>query len=87
MCALSPGVWPLAAFRLVQGASGAAGLVVARAVVRDRYTGNEAARFFALLMLVNGAAPADRAGAGRPAAAARLLAAGLRRSGRHRRVC
>ena len=57
VCAMSPGVWPLAGARLVQGAAGAAGLVVARAVVRDRYTGNEAARFFALMMMVNGAAP------------------------------
>jgi MFS transporter, DHA1 family, multidrug resistance protein len=57
LCALSPSIWPLVGLRLVQGLAGAAGIVVARAVVRDRFSGNEAARFFALLMLVNGAAP------------------------------
>jgi MFS transporter, DHA1 family, multidrug resistance protein len=43
--------------RFVQGLAGAAGIVIARAVVRDLYSGREAARFFSLLMLVNGAAP------------------------------
>lgn len=36
---------------------GAAGIVIARAVVRDRYDGDEMARFYALLLIVNGAAP------------------------------
>jgi DHA1 family bicyclomycin/chloramphenicol resistance-like MFS transporter len=36
---------------------GAAGIVIARAVVRDHYAGSAAARFFALTMLVNGLAP------------------------------
>jgi DHA1 family bicyclomycin/chloramphenicol resistance-like MFS transporter len=56
-CAAAPDIWTLTLARLVQGASGAAGIVIARAVVRDLYSGAEMARFFALLMLVNGLAP------------------------------
>ena len=41
----------------MQGAAGAAGIVIARAVVRDLYSGSELARFFSLLMLVQGLAP------------------------------
>jgi MFS transporter, DHA1 family, multidrug resistance protein len=56
-CAVAPDIWTLTLARLVQGASGAAGIVIARAVVRDLYSGAEMARFFSLLMLVNGLAP------------------------------
>ena len=57
LCALAPDVWTLCALRLLQGAAGAAGIVIARAVVRDLYSGIEAARFFARLMIVIGLAP------------------------------
>ena len=57
LCAAAPTVWTLAAARLLQGLGGAAGIVIARAVVRDHYEGSAAARFFALTMLVNGLAP------------------------------
>ena len=57
LCALAPDVWTLCALRLVQGAAGAAGIVIARAVVRDLYSGTEAAQFFARLMIVVGLAP------------------------------
>ncbi|XVQ08609.1 multidrug effflux MFS transporter [Spirillospora sp. CA-255316] len=57
LCALAPTVETLIALRLVQGATGAAGIVIARAIVRDRYDGVAAARFFSTLMLVNGLAP------------------------------
>jgi L-glyceraldehyde 3-phosphate reductase len=57
LCVLAPTVEALIALRLVQGAAGAAGIVIARAVVRDLYDGPAAARFFTLLMLVNGLAP------------------------------
>jgi DHA1 family bicyclomycin/chloramphenicol resistance-like MFS transporter len=43
--------------RLAQGFAGAAGIVIARAVVRDQYEGDAMARFYALLLIVNGAAP------------------------------
>ncbi|MER5433808.1 multidrug effflux MFS transporter [Streptomyces sp. NPDC002588] len=57
LCALAPTVELLIAFRLVQGLAGAAGIVIARAVVRDLYDGVTMARFFSTLMLVSGVAP------------------------------
>src|SRR5947209_4111624 len=57
LCAVAPSVPVLIVLRLVQGLTGAAGIVIARAVVRDLYVGTEAARFYALTMLVNGLAP------------------------------
>ena len=57
LCALAPSVLTLIAARFVQGLAGAAGIVIARAIVRDLYSGVEAARVFATLILVNGLAP------------------------------
>jgi DHA1 family bicyclomycin/chloramphenicol resistance-like MFS transporter len=57
LCAVAPSVSVLAGLRLVQGLGGAAGIVIARAVVRDMYSGVAAARYFSILMLVNGLAP------------------------------
>ena len=57
LCALAPTVLALAVLRFAQGAAGAAGIVIARAIVRDMHSGVAAARFFSLLMLVNGLAP------------------------------
>ncbi|WP_127590112.1 multidrug effflux MFS transporter [Paenibacillus lautus] len=57
LCAFAPTIWVLVVLRLVQGASGAAGIVISRAVVRDLYTGSELTKFFTLLMLINGLAP------------------------------
>ncbi|MFE9094294.1 multidrug effflux MFS transporter [Streptomyces sp. NPDC007264] len=57
LCALAPTVAALVAFRLVQGLAGAAGIVIARAVVRDLYDGVTMARFFSTLMLISGIAP------------------------------
>ncbi|SFT01501.1 Bcr/CflA family multidrug efflux MFS transporter [Saccharopolyspora flava] len=56
-CALAPSAYALAALRLVQGFGGAAGIVIARAVVRDLFSGVALAKFFSLLMLVNGVVP------------------------------
>jgi DHA1 family bicyclomycin/chloramphenicol resistance-like MFS transporter len=57
LCAFSPTVWVLVTIRLLQGLGGAAGIVLARAVVRDRYEGTESARMFAVLASIGGAAP------------------------------
>ncbi|WP_243762561.1 multidrug effflux MFS transporter [Streptomyces sp. Tu 3180] len=57
LCAFAPTVELLVAFRLVQGLAGAAGIVIARAVVRDLYDGVAMARFFSTLMLISGVAP------------------------------
>ena len=57
LCVVAPSVGALIVLRFVQGAAGAAGIVISRAVVRDLHAGVAAARFFSLLMLVNGLAP------------------------------
>ncbi len=54
---IAPSLEFLVAFRLVQGLAGAAGIVIARAVVRDLYDGVAMARFFSTLMLISGVAP------------------------------
>ncbi|MFC4025607.1 multidrug effflux MFS transporter [Oceanobacillus longus] len=43
--------------RFIQGFTGAAGVVIARAAARDLYSGKDLTKFLALLALVNGAAP------------------------------
>ncbi|WMX47362.1 multidrug effflux MFS transporter [Streptomyces roseicoloratus] len=57
VCAFAPSAGLLIGFRLAQGLAGAAGIVIARAVVRDLYDGVEMARFFSTLMLISGVAP------------------------------
>ncbi|MFD7530388.1 MULTISPECIES: multidrug effflux MFS transporter [unclassified Streptomyces] len=57
LCVFAPTTGLLIAFRLLQGLAGAAGIVIARAVVRDMYDGVEMARFFSTLMLISGVAP------------------------------
>src|SRR5438876_5569985 len=57
LCVVAPSVYVLVALRFIQGFAGAAGIVIARAIVRDLHSGVAAARFFSLLMLVNGLAP------------------------------
>jgi DHA1 family bicyclomycin/chloramphenicol resistance-like MFS transporter len=57
LCALAPSIGVLIAMRFVQGAAGAFGIVIGRAVVRDLHEGREAAALFAALILVNGVAP------------------------------
>ena len=56
-CAVAPNVEILVVLRLLQGLLGAVGIVLSRAVVRDRHGGTAAARAFATLMLVSGVAP------------------------------
>ncbi|MFF8590288.1 multidrug effflux MFS transporter [Streptomyces sp. NPDC015220] len=57
LCALATDVRTLVVLRLAQGLAGAAGIVIARAVVRDLYDGVAMARFFSTLMLISGVAP------------------------------
>lgn len=56
-CAAAPSIVTLIALRFLQGALGGAGVVIARAVVRDMFEGASAARVYALLMAVMGVAP------------------------------
>lgn len=57
LCALAPSIELLLVLRLLCGLAGGAGVVIARAMVRDLYDGDAAARVFALIVLVNGTAP------------------------------
>lgn len=57
LCVYSPNVEMFIILRFIQGLAGAAGIVISRASVRDLYSGVELTKLFALLMLVNGAAP------------------------------
>lgn len=56
-CAAAPTIWPLVGLRLLQGLAGSAGIVIARAIVRDLHEGVEAARLYSILLVVAGAAP------------------------------
>ena len=56
-CALAPDIATLTALRFVQAVGGCAGVVIARAVVRDRFDARTSARVYSLLMLVMGLAP------------------------------
>lgn len=56
-CALAPTFELLVLFRFVQGAAGAAGVVISRAVVSDRVRGLVAARVFAIIAAVQALGP------------------------------
>ena len=56
-CAVAPSIGVLIVLRFIQGTVGGAGVVIARAIVRDLFRGDAAARVFALLMAVTGVAP------------------------------
>jgi DHA1 family bicyclomycin/chloramphenicol resistance-like MFS transporter len=56
-CALSHSAEQLILFRVVQGAGASAGMVVARAMVRDLTSGVESLRMLAMMMAVGGVSP------------------------------
>ena len=56
-CALASDAWSLVAWRFLAALGGSAGMVITRAVVRDRCNAREAARAFSMLILVMGLAP------------------------------
>ncbi|MEJ0068813.1 MAG: multidrug effflux MFS transporter [Pseudomonadota bacterium] len=56
-CALAPTVEALAALRFLQAIGACAGMVIARAMVRDLFEPHDTPRIYAALMLVMGAAP------------------------------
>jgi DHA1 family bicyclomycin/chloramphenicol resistance-like MFS transporter len=56
-CALAPSIAALVVLRFVQGFAGGAGIAVGRAIVRDLGDGDDAARNFSLLILVNNIGP------------------------------
>lgn len=56
-CALAPDIRTLIAVRFVQALGACSGMIIARAVVRDLFDLQDAARMFSVLMLVMGVAP------------------------------
>ncbi|MGG7103902.1 multidrug effflux MFS transporter [Rhodococcus sp. 24CO] len=56
-CALAPNIEFLIGARLVQGLSGGAAIVLARACIADRARGNGAAKLFSIMMIIGGVAP------------------------------
>jgi DHA1 family bicyclomycin/chloramphenicol resistance-like MFS transporter len=66
VCAIAPDIYWFIAARFVQGFAASAGIVIARAIVRDVYDGPELTKFFSMLMLVNNLFPmiAPMAGSG-----------------------
>lgn len=57
LCAVAPNVELLTAARFLQGVAGAAGMVLARAVITDCFRGADVPRHFALLSQILGIAP------------------------------
>ncbi|MGY4710517.1 multidrug effflux MFS transporter [Mycolicibacterium sp. CBM1] len=57
VAATAPSVGILIAARFAQGFTGAAGMVIGRAIISDLATGKAAARAFSLMMIVGGVAP------------------------------
>ncbi len=57
LCAITTSMTVLIGLRLVQGAAGAAGIVIGRAVIADLFAGKAAAAFFSAVASINGLAP------------------------------
>ncbi len=57
ICAAAPTIEVLVAGRLLQALGGCAGMVITRAMVRDRFAPQDTARIYASLVLVMGVAP------------------------------
>lgn len=56
-CALARDIQTLIAFRVLEGLGGAAGMVIARAIVRDLHSGHDEVRLLSMLMLVFSVSP------------------------------
>lgn len=57
-CAAAPGVESLWVFRMVQGLSAGAGVVIGRAIVRDLYSGADAEKLMSLVTMIFSVSPA-----------------------------
>ena len=57
LCAITSSMTLLIVLRLLQGTAGAAGIVLCRAIVADRFTGKAAAAYFSTIAAINGLAP------------------------------
>lgn len=56
-CVIAPNIWLLILFRFLQGVGGGSGVVIARAVIRDRYVGEAMVRMLTTVMMLLGLAP------------------------------
>ena len=56
-CMLANSVESMIALRFLQAIGGCTGMVITRAIVRDKYHGNQSAKVFSTLMLIMGVAP------------------------------
>ncbi|MDD9268532.1 multidrug effflux MFS transporter [Paenibacillus sp. GCM10023248] len=56
-CAFSPNIGIFIILRFLQGFVASAGLVISRAIVRDRYSGVEMVKFIAMLTMISNVAP------------------------------
>ena len=56
-CLYASDIYVFIFFRLLQGLSGAGGVVISKSIATDLYEGRELTRFFSLLMLVHSVAP------------------------------
>ena len=57
LCIVVPNIYLFNLLRLFQGFTAAGGIVLARSIATDMYTGNELTRFIAMISAVNGVAP------------------------------
>ncbi|MBV1775126.1 multidrug effflux MFS transporter [Burkholderiaceae bacterium DAT-1] len=57
-CALSTSIWQLLFWRAVQGVSAGSGLIVGRAIIRDRFHGSDAQKVMSRITMIFGIAPA-----------------------------
>ncbi|MBI4193510.1 MAG: multidrug effflux MFS transporter [Betaproteobacteria bacterium] len=57
-CAYAPDFGQLLLFRVLQGMSAGAGMVVGRAIIRDSFSGHDAQRLMSLVTMIFGLAPA-----------------------------
>lgn len=56
-CLYAPNIYAFIFFRLLQGLSGAGGVVISKSITTDLYEGKELAHFFSMLSSVQGIAP------------------------------
>lgn len=56
-CMLSTDIVPFVCFRLLQGLTGACGLVISKVIIADSFSAADLSKYFAILAAVQGAAP------------------------------
>jgi len=57
LCLFAQDIHQFVAFRLIQGIAGAGGIVIARSIATDKFSGKELAKMLAVIGAINGVAP------------------------------